>query len=127
MTVLLGAINSAKDPMFSKSIFISSPGATENIDLFYANVGITVTKIVCILVGSSSPSVTWTVRFDTDRSATGTEVVTGGTTTTSTTTGSIVTSFNNASISSTRFVWVKTTAQSGTVTSMAVHIFYDLA
>ena len=71
--------------------------------------------MVAVLRGSSTPSVTWTVRKGSDRSATGTEVVTGGTTTTSTTTGSVVTSFNSATIAASDFVWLRTTAKSGTV------------
>ena len=70
--------------------------------------------------GTTTPSVTWTIRFNSDVSATGTEVVTSGTTTTSISTGSIVTSFNNASIPANSWVWIETTAQSGTVPQMNV-------
>lgn len=118
--------NTFKDPGLSKSITIENPGAAENFGMFYADVPITIRKMVAVLVGSSTPSVTWTVRFGTDRSATGTEVVTGGTTTTSTTTGSVVTSFNSAAVPATNYVFVKTTAQSGTVNNLEITIIYDL-
>ena len=77
-----------------------------------------------MLIGSSTPSVTWTIRHGTDRSAAGAEVVTGGTATTSTTTGSDVTSFNDDTIVADSFVWLETTAQSGTVTELNVTIVY---
>lgn len=124
MTVF-GTINNAKDTVFSKSITVESPTATEDISVFFTPVALTVTKMTAVLVGASSPSVTWTIRHGTDRSAAGTEVVTSGTTTTSTTTGSVVTSFNNASISANSFIWLETTAQSGTVNSLSVTIIYD--
>ena len=111
--------------VFCKAIIIESPTSTEDLSLFYADDAITVTKMTCVMVGTS-PSVTWTVRHHTDRSNAGNEVVTGGTTTTSTTTGSVVTAFNDATIPADSFVWVESTAQSGTVTSMNLTIYYTI-
>lgn len=108
-----------------KSITIESPTSTEDLDIFFTNKAITITEMRAVLVGSDTPSVTWTIRHGTDRSASGAEVVTSGTTTTSTTTGSDVTSFNDATIVADSFVWLETTAQSGTVTTLAITIFYD--
>jgi len=109
----------------SKSITIPDPTNAEDLSLFYADEAWTITKIVAVLVGSSTPSVTWTVRKGSDRSAAGTEVVTSGTTTTSTTTGSVVTSFNSATIAAADFVWLETTAKSGTVNQLHVTIFME--
>lgn len=125
MSTIFGQINTTKELVFSKSITVESPTATEDLSMFFTPVAITVTKMTAVLVGASSPSLTWTVRFATDRSATGTEVVTSGTTTTSTTTGSVVTSFNDATIDANCFVWLETTAQSGTVNQMNLTIIYD--
>lgn len=112
-------------PVYTKAITIESPGASEDVSLWFADDAITVTKIVAVCVGST-PSVTWTVRHGTDRSAAGAEVVTGGTTTTSTTTGDVVTSFNDATVVADSFVWLETTAQSGTVTSINVTVHYTI-
>jgi len=79
-----------------------------------------------VLIGSSTPSVTWTIRHGSDRSAAGNQVVTGGTTTTSTTTGSDVTSFNDATIPADSFIWIETTAQSGTVTELSVTLIASI-
>ncbi len=119
-----GALEAVLQPIQLKAITVESPGAAEDISMFFTDQAITVVKMVAVLVGSSTPSVTWTVRHHTDRSNAGNEVVTSGTTTTSTTTGSVVTSFNDATVPATSFVWLETTAQSGTVGQLHLTIFY---
>lgn len=72
----------------------------------------TITKLIAVGGGF-----TYTVRKGSDRSGTGTEVVTGGSTVTSTTTGDVVTSFNSASIAADDWVWLKLTSVTGTPAS----------
>jgi len=108
----------------TKAITVESPTATEDISIFFTDIAITINKIVAVLVGSATPSVTWTIRHGTDRSATGAEVVTSGTTTTSVSTGSVITSFNDATIIANSYIWLETTAQSGTVGQIAITIEY---
>lgn len=105
-----------------KSITIQPPWATEDVGIFKTTSAITVTEMSAVLVWSSTPSVTWTIRHSTDRSAAGNEVVTSWTTTTSTTTGSVVTTFNDATIPTDSHVRLETTAQSWTVDSLEVTI-----
>lgn len=125
----LGATSSNKALPRSKHITVESPSNSEDITLFFTDEALIITKIVAVLTGSSSPSLTWTLRFHSDRSNAGTEIVTGGTTIDSngggTSTGQSITSFNNASISANNWVWFKTTAQSGTVNKIHITIFYD--
>ena len=90
--------------------------------MFFSDEAMTVTKMAAVLIGSTGPSVTWTVRKSPSRAATGVEVVTGGTTTTSTTTGSVVTSFNSATIAVSDYVWLETTAKAGTVSQLNVTV-----
>lgn len=111
------------DVFATKGICVLSPTNAEDDSMFFTDVAITITKMVAVCTGSS-PSVTWTVRHHTDRSNAGNEVVTSGTTTTSTTTGSVVTSFNDATIPANSFVWLETTAKSGTVDSINVVLKY---
>ena len=118
-----GAAEKVLQPELSKAITVESPTSSEDISMFFTDYAVTVTKMVCVMVGSS-PSVTWTLRHHTDRNNAGNEVVTGGTTTTSTTTGSVVTSFNDATIPADSFVWLESTAQSGTVTNMNLTVLY---
>lgn len=110
----------------SKAITVEEPTDSEDISMFFTPEAITITEMRAVLRGSSTPSVTWTVRHHaTDRSNAGNEVVTGGTTTTSTTSGSDVTSFNDATIPADSFVWLESTAQSGTVDTIHLTVVYD--
>jgi len=107
---------------FTKSLTIDQPTGTDDISAFFTDAAITVSKMVAVLNGSATPSLDWTVRHSTDRSAAGNEVVTGGTTTTSTTTGSVVTVFNDATIPQNSFVWVETANLSGTVDQITITV-----
>jgi hypothetical protein len=93
--------------------------------IFFTDKAITVQKMAAVLTGTT-PSVTWSVRFAGDRSAAGTEVITGGRTTTSTTTGDVITTFNNAAIPANSYVWLTTTAVSGTVNTFHTTITYTV-
>jgi hypothetical protein len=108
----------------SKSIAIENPTASEKWVLFFTESAITVAKIEAVLLGSSTPSVTFSIRYGTDISGAGTEVVTSGITVTSVSTGSATTSFNSASVPASNFVWITTSAQSGTVTALQVSVIY---
>lgn len=125
----LGATSSTKALPRAKHITVENPTSTEDITFFYTDEALTITKIVAVISGSASPSLTWTLRFNADRSVTGTEVVTSGTTTDTTgggaSTGQSTTSFNNAAISANNWVWFQTTAKSGTVDKIHLSVFYD--
>lgn len=101
---------------------IASPGASEDRTLGEARAAFAISSMRAVLVGSATPSVTWTVRKGSDRSAAGTEVVTGGTTTTSITSGSAVTILTSPAVAANDFLWLETTAQSGTVGELHVTV-----
>jgi hypothetical protein len=109
----------------TKAITVESPTDSEDISLFFTPQDITVNEMVAVLRGTT-PSVTWTIRHGSDRSATGDEVVTSGTTTTNSTTGDKITSFNDPTIPSGSFVWFETTAQSGTVDELNLTLIYNI-
>lgn len=119
-----GTAERVLNPERQITISVESPTSSEDITIGVLLRASTITKIRAVLVGSSTPSVTWTIRHSTDRSAAGNEVVTGGTTTTGVTTGDTVTSFDDASVPADSWVWLETTAQSGTVALLAITIFY---
>jgi len=108
----------------SKAIIIESPTAAEDLSFFFTSVAFTITEMRAVLVGSSTPSVTWTLRHGADRSAVGSEAVTGGTVTTDTTAGSDVTIFDDADVATNSHLWIETTAKSGIVGSIVITLFY---
>lgn len=112
----------AAAPGFPKGVSFPSPAAGDKVTLFYTAAALTVSELDAVLVGSATPSATWTVRYAADRSTTGTEVVTSGTTTTTTTTAQATTSLTNPSIPAGNWVWVEITAVSGTVDELALSI-----
>jgi hypothetical protein len=117
------------DHLVSKSFSLENPTASEDKTLFFTNRAITITEMRAVLLGTASPSVTWTIRHQPastgqGRDDTGNEVVTSGTTTTSITSGDDVTSFNDATIPADSFVWLETTAQSGTVNELHITIYF---
>jgi hypothetical protein len=112
----------ATGPASPKAFTIYAPTAAENVTLFYTTQAITITNLISVIRGGTS--VTYTVRYDSSRAATGTEVVTGGTVANNSTTGLNTTSFNSASIPANRFVWVQTTAVSGTVNEFSLTVLF---
>jgi hypothetical protein len=112
-----------KDPEL-KSITIENPSSAEDISFFFTNAALTITEIRAVIVGSSTPSITWTLRHGIDRSAAGSEVITGGTATTSDSSGNDITTFDDPTVVADSFIWVETTAKSGIVESLMLTVFY---
>lgn len=110
-------------PAAPKAVTILFPTNAEKIALFYTTSAITISAIRSVVTGTT-PSVTFSIRYGSDFSLAGTEVVTGGITTTNTTTGLSTTTFNSASIAANNYVWITTTATSGTVNSINVTVQY---
>lgn len=108
----------------SKSATIENPNATEDITLFFTPVAIEVSEIRAVIRGVTIPSVTWHLRYDTDRDAVGTEIIVGGSTTTDINTGDDITVMDNPTIPADSFIWLETTAKSGTVSTLHITIRY---
>jgi hypothetical protein len=111
---------SALGLIVEKDLSLENPTASEDMSWFYTNRAITIQELVFVLVGSGS--VTPVIRHSTNRSLTGTSIRSSNTAITNTTTGTIETSFSDATIPANSFVWVETTAQSGTVNVLGIHM-----
>ena len=96
-----------------KSFTIPNPLVNDEFTIFYAETATTLTRVVAVVKGSNSPSVTFTMRYAADRTAAGTLAVVS-TVVTSTTTGQVV-PLQQMPIPANTFVWVELTAVSGTV------------
>jgi hypothetical protein len=101
------------------AIEVENPSNVEDITWFRNYIAATVNSIEAVLRGSSSPSVTFTVRYGADRSGTGTELLTGGRVLTNTTTGASYVP-DVTTIPAGVWVWIETTAQSGVVPEMTI-------
>ena len=119
------ALTQAKALGDKHPITVEDPTASEDISIFFTPRALTIIQIMSVVRGTT-PSVTWTIRHSTDRSAAGNEVVTSGTTTTSESTGDNVDSFNDATIPANSFVWLETTAKSGTVDELHLTLVYTI-
>lgn len=111
----------------SKTLSISGPVAVGPGRSFFTENGINVSRLVASIVGSNSPSVTWTLRFGPTRNGAGTEVIVGGTTTSDVANGSSDILFTNAMIPANSFISLEVTAVSGTVDNLAVTIIPELS
>lgn len=113
---------------YIKSLIVENPSDSENIGfLLPFDRNIRIKKVAAVLPGgASTPSVTYSLRHDGDRSAAGTEVNVGGKVVTSTTTGDTVTTFNNPIVLANTYLWLTTTAKSGTVPQLEVYLHYEL-
>lgn len=107
-----------------RAITVETPGSAERILFGHIEREFTLDSLVAVVVGTT-PSVTWSLRYDADASATGTEVVVGGTTTTNTTSGDRVTALDNPVIPADVFLWLATTATSGTVASFNLTLLFS--
>lgn len=108
-----------------KSLTIINPSKNDlpEVTLFFVKNDVTISKINAVCRGAS-PSVSYSLRFSSNRSSTGTEVVSGGLLCSDTGTGNVTTSFSNATIPAGSFLWLKVTAISGTVDEFSVTLSF---
>lgn len=112
----------ATGPMGPKSILLQYPTTADTkIVMFYTTAALTLSKIMAVLPGgTSTPSLTYNVRYGSDVSATGTAVTTLANTVTNVSTGTAITTFSNGTISAGSFVWVEVTVISGSIPALSL-------
>jgi hypothetical protein len=110
--------------VFTKSVTIASPTASERIMLFRTDKELTLGSVVSIVRGSASPSVTWNVKFALDLTGLEQAAFTGAgnQTTTSTTTGDTDVPDTNP-IPEGAWIWLITSDMSGTVDEFTVTLY----
>lgn len=112
-----GATGAAGPP---KSITIAIPQIGDEFTLFNTQTSTTLTNVIGVVRGTSTPSVTMELRYASDRSTAGT-LATASTTVTSTTTGNTFT-VQNMPIPANQFLWVKITGVSGSVQEVSISV-----
>ena len=109
------------DDIFTKSITIVDPTSSENLTLFYTTEALTVLH-AAESVSGSGPSVTYNIRWAPARNE-GLPVSLFGTNrAVSAQAGTTTTTFNNTTIPANSFVWIITSAKSGTVSDFHVSL-----
>ncbi len=104
---------------FDLALSIPSPSTSEDRTIVYLPKKVEILSARAVVVGSSTPSATWVVKADTDRSATGTTITSD--TTTNTTTGAAP-SIASADLAAASWVWLETSATGGTLNELAVSL-----
>lgn len=112
-----GAAGPAGPP---KSLTIAYPVAGDNLTLFYTQVSTTLTQVAAVLRGTSSPSVTYALKYAADRSSSGT-AATLAATVSSITTASIAT-LQNMPIPANSFLWLEVSSISGNPTELNITV-----
>ena len=111
-------------PPLTKHVTIEDPTDAEDFTVCHFPAAVTITEVVAVVIGSSTPSVTIEPQHNTDRSAAGNNVLSAATAITSETTGQTLTSFDDATLPADSYLWIETTAQSGTVDELHITITY---
>ena len=106
----------------TKQCVIENPTNAEDATWFFTNRAITLTQVRAVLVGGTTPSITYQIMHNTDRSAAGNTVTTSAAVT-NTTTGADAT-LDDATVPADSWVWLETTAQSGSPVEIAVFAEY---
>ena len=112
----------------SKTFTLQEPTASDNITMFRTDVAITIQEVVVVHTGTNTPGTTITIRHEPDRSATGNSLTNGSLASSNTTTGVVYTvangSLSDVTIPADSFVWLVTSAASGTDVYLSVDIRY---
>tara|TARA_R110000744_G_scaffold55481_2_gene117268 strand:- start:1012 stop:2784 length:1773 start_codon:yes stop_codon:yes gene_type:complete len=109
------------NPTNSRTLTLQEPTTSDNITIFRTDADITVQGVISISTGTS-PSTTYVLKHSTDRSATG-NLLTTTDTTTSTTTGDIA-PLSDSTIPADSWVWLETSAASGSNVYLSIDIKY---
>jgi hypothetical protein len=107
----------------TRTLTIESPSSSENISFFYTDKAITITKAAYAVRGSS-PSVTIDVHHHTDRSSGSPNELFGTNVAVTSTTGTTNTTFNDATIPAGSFVWIISSAASGTNNELTITLTF---
>lgn len=106
-----------------KSITLIDPQATDNVTMWRTDRSISATSTVVVAVGSS-PTCTWALRMNTDRSSSPGTTINNGSGGISTTTGTVDTSMVNTDIAADTWVWLDLGATGGTISEFHVTLNY---
>jgi hypothetical protein len=107
----------------TKTVTLNNPGAAENISLFFTDIAVTITSITDAAQGTT-PSVTYNIRHATTRNNGTPNDLFGSARVLTSSSGTSTTTFADATIPAGSFVWLITSAVSGTIGDVTITITY---
>ncbi len=112
--------------LHSKSATVEFPSNSEDVSMLFTEDALTITDVTVVLRGTT-PSVTWTLKHALDRSeGSPNDVVGGSTTSTNTTTGDSPTLAGDVTVPLNSYLWVETSATSGTIEEFSLTFTYTI-
>lgn len=116
-------VTSEVSGVFNRTLTLQAPTSSDDITIFRTDVAITVQEVIAVSVGTN-PSTTYQLKHHTNRDAAGSNLTTSAATT-SKTTGNIA-SLSVTAIPANSWIWLETTAASGTNVKLTVDIRYTI-
>jgi hypothetical protein len=110
---------------YEKSLVLYNPSSSENISVTYFKNAVTITQVSDAIQGST-PSVTYQINHASTRNDGSPNAVFGSGRTLTSASGATTTSFSDATIPAGSWVWLTTSAASGTITDTAITITYTI-
>ena len=117
----LASIKNTVAPILTKTLTLEAPTASDDITIFKTDRAITVQEVIAVNVGTS-PSTTYQLKYNAARNNAGTALTTSASTTS--VVGGNVATLSNASIPADNWVWLETSAASGTDVFLTIDIRY---
>ena len=117
-------IAGARGPQGPTGLTLSYPLAADKLPLLYAASALTIAEVRA-LVGGTTPSVSFSIRYGPDFSAAGTSIRLAGMSATSTSSGDSWSSFDNAVVPAGSWLWIVVEAVSGTALSLHVSLRFS--
>ena len=110
-------------PVTTAGISIADPTSAEDVTLLYTSASIVVAAVEGVLRGSAGPTASINLRYGNDRNASGSLIVSASNII-STTTGNNLTLTANTTVPAANFIWLETTAITGTVNELFVGVLF---
>lgn len=110
-------------PAQTKAVSVEDPTNAENITMFFTDVAITITQVNDVVQGTT-PSLTWNIEHATTRNSVSPNTLFGTDRATTSESGAETTTFSDATIPAGSWIWLTTSAQSGTTDEFNVTIMY---
>ena len=120
----IGATGSAGSAS-PKAVSIQAPTASENVTFFYTSSAITASSVQSVVRGSAGPSAVYSIRYSAARSNSTPTILVASHNVSNTLLAQTAILTANTSIAANQFVWLTTTATTGTVDELSVTINFQ--